>query len=63
MSDHEQHPSQNPDPGHPADGETLPEQSPTAGEAAGEKDAVEWDEKGKKPVEGHPAREHGKPQF
>ena len=63
MTDHEQHPAQNPEPGSPADGETLPDESPTAGEAAEEKGDVEWDEKGAKSGEGHPAREHDSPQF
>ena len=59
----EQHPEENPEPGHPADGRTLPDESPTAGEAAEEKGDVEWGEKAAEPGEGHPAREHDGPQF
>jgi len=47
---------------HP-EGETLPEDSPTAGEAALEKGDVEWGEKEPKKGEGHPAREHDEPQL
>jgi hypothetical protein len=63
MSDHELHPSENPEPGWPAQGGTLPEESPTAGEAAEEKGDVEWEEVSGEPGEGHPAREHDEPQM
>ena len=53
MSEQESHPEQ----------ETLPEESPTAGEAAQEKGDVEWGEKGAEKGEGHPAREHDEPQM
>ena len=43
MSDHEQHPDPNPDEGLPREGGTLPEHSPTTGEASQEKGDVEWE--------------------
>ena len=44
MTEHENHPEPNPDPGHPAEGGgTLPEQSRPQGEASLRKGGVERD--------------------
>jgi hypothetical protein len=63
MSERDRHPKLNPEPGHPADGETLPEGSPTAGEAALEKGDVEVDgpKAGKGGHETHGAGDHDDP--
>ncbi len=63
MDEQERDPKPNPDPGHPSEDGTLPEESPSEGEAAREKGDVEWEEpKPGRPGEGHPAREHDEPQ-
>jgi hypothetical protein len=62
MSDHPEHPDSNPDEGLPREGGTLPEHSPTIGEASQEK-ADEWGEKAGKGGD-HPtpgAGEHDDP--
>ena len=60
----EQHPESQPSEGHPAHGDTLPEESPRAGEAAVEKGDVETDEPkaGKGGHETHGAGEHDDPK-
>jgi hypothetical protein len=61
MRDKKQHPEPNPEPGHPQ-GETLPDESPTAGEAAMRKGDVEVDgPKGAKSGEANHGAEHGEP--
>jgi hypothetical protein len=45
MTDENEHPGTDPDPGHPA-ADTVSEQSPTAGEASLEKGDVEWSPSG-----------------
>jgi hypothetical protein len=62
MSEQEQGPKANPEPGHPQN-ESLPEGSPTAGEAALEKDGVEFEgpKGGKGGHESHGAGEHDDP--
>jgi hypothetical protein len=61
MSEQDRHPEPNPEPGHPAE-EPLPEESPTAGEAARRKGDVELEEpKAGRPGDEHHGAGHGDP--
>jgi hypothetical protein len=63
MSEHEEHPEQNPEPGEPTEGGTLPEESEPEGKTSLRKGDVEWEgEKGGRGGrETHGAGEHDDP--